>query len=589
MQVIEEKLPPPFDPAKPIPGPVLNEHLMRDCWHLLVPYTTSAAHDKSGGRVLHLESGELRWFAHFVTLDSGEDYKGLRAADHKLHPAKPLPFADGAWDAIVATHAVELCPDLPEALAEWWRCLAPGGHLVFVRPDRDPGPDRVRAPVDMTPLMLGLEGGWTQVEDEARHAQPTKILPGGGPDYRFQVFRKAAPDSVEKILDPWRKPAKSALVVRLGAAGDQIVASSILPLLKREGWTVTYNVTSEGREIVREDPHVDRWLIQETNQVNNLDLGPYYARLQKERYERYIDLSESVEGAVLTLPDRPQYHYAHEVRRNIFGKINYLERTHDIAGLAHEFAPRFYPTAEETERCRRFLAKLDGPTVLWIMRGSAPHKFYPWVAQTVVRLLYGGPGTIILAGDASCAPLEEHVVLNATQNFGPQAQDRIVRTSGGWPIRATMALAQLVDCVVGPETGVLNAVCVEDVPKVVFLSHSTRENLTKHWRNTTVLETSSEHLACAACVRMIYDWKHCNQDPNSGAAMCQAMISPDRAAQAIRAALAPRAQVPGAYVVRDGAINAELLAALSAAPPGQIIHLPTGADALTVTPAEAAE
>ena len=45
-------------------------------------------------------------------------------------------------------------------------------------------------------------------------------------------------------------------------------------------------------------------------------------------------------------------------------------------------------------------------------------------------------------------------------------------------------MTEYADLVVGPETGVLNAAAGIDVPKVVFLSHSTEENLTKHWENT---------------------------------------------------------------------------------------------------------
>jgi hypothetical protein len=51
-------------------------------------------------------------------------------------------------------------------------------------------------------------------------------------------------------------------------------------------------------------------------------------------------------------------------------------------------------------------------------------------------------------------------------------------------VRETLALAQQMDLVIGPETGVLNAVCYEAMPKVAMLSHSSWENLTRHWVNT---------------------------------------------------------------------------------------------------------
>jgi 2-polyprenyl-6-hydroxyphenyl methylase / 3-demethylubiquinone-9 3-methyltransferase len=42
-----------------------------------------------------------------------------------------LPFAAGAFDAVVAADVLEHLPDLPAAVAELARVLAPGGSFVF--------------------------------------------------------------------------------------------------------------------------------------------------------------------------------------------------------------------------------------------------------------------------------------------------------------------------------------------------------------------------------------------------------------------------------------------------------------------------
>ena len=80
--------------------------------------------------------------------------------------------------------------------------------------------------------------------------------------------------------------------------------------------------------------------------------------------------------------------------------------------------------------------------------------------------------------------------------------------------------------VVGPETGVLNAMAMEDVHKVIYLSHSSRENLTKHWKNAVVAQPDPGIAPCYPCHRLHFDWSRCHQDKASQAAVCAAGISP---------------------------------------------------------------
>ena len=88
---------------------------------------------------------------------------------------------------------------------------------------------------------------------------------------------------------------------------------------------------------------------------------------------------------------------------------------------------------------------------------------------------------------------------------------------------ALLALAQAMDCVVGPETGVLNAVGFEPMGKVVLLSHSSPENLTKHWVNTHVMQPFTD---CHPCHRLHHDRTFCREHEISGAAQCAWDIPP---------------------------------------------------------------
>jgi SAM-dependent methyltransferase len=48
--------------------------------------------------------------------------------------AESLDFEDGAFDAVIAVHAIEHIPRLSRAFAEMVRVLKPGGRAVFVYP-----------------------------------------------------------------------------------------------------------------------------------------------------------------------------------------------------------------------------------------------------------------------------------------------------------------------------------------------------------------------------------------------------------------------------------------------------------------------
>lgn len=494
---------------------------------LVVPYTR--------GKGIDIGSGQARWFGHWMTLDSGKDYGGKRVADYHMDGGGPLTgIADASQDFVISSHFIEHVKEWPKAIAEWWRIVKPGGFLTLYWPHPDlyprvgqPGanPDHKADiwPHEMVQVFRRL-GGWDLLENETRN---------GGEEYsQFQVWRKR--DDFQQNVKPWAKREKSCLLIRYGAFGDLIQASSVAAGLKAEGWHVTLNTTPRGMSVVQNDPNIDAFIIQDEGQVPNEALGPYWDEMGK-RYDRTVNLCEGVEATLLTLPGSLHDKHTDEVRRKLYDK-NYLERQHDIAGLPHVFKPAFYPTEEEEKRVEGILKGLSGPVILWIVGGSAPHKIWPHTPPAIVRLLYKHPtATVILAGEEKHKDLEVQVQDSAKLFFG-DAQ-RIVRTCGEWPIRGTMALARKVDLVVGPETGVLNSVSHLDIPKVVFLSHSSEENLTKHWPRTKALTPVAGSTACYPCHRLHYDWSRCNQDKVTGAALCQANITVEDTVEAILALL----------------------------------------------------
>ncbi len=331
-------------------------------------------------------------------------------------------------------------------------------------------------------------------------------------------------------------PEKTVCVVRYGGFGDSIQASNILPELKRQGFHVVFMTTPRGQEILQHDPYIDEWLVQDDDQVPNQEL-PLFWMEQAKRFAKFINLSESVEGTLLAYPGRANHQWPDSLRRRELGK-NYLEWTAALAELPYTSEARFYPSADEVAKAKGYLAdvknELAGPltmgmrspdrfNIMWCLSGSSMHKFYPHQDVVIKRLLAAMPeAVVIFNGDYTCKILES----------GWEDEPRTRCQSGEMGIRDTLALAQQVHCVVGPETGVLNAVAFEDNAKVILLSHSSPENLTKHWVNTDVMTPADT--SCYPCHRLHYGSEFCRPDADTGAAACQHDIHPDRVFQAIQ-------------------------------------------------------
>lgn len=497
------------------------------------------------GAVLDLGCGPSKAFPHFVGVDNLKDVE-LFGIDMKPDVeddcATLSKFEDGQCDAVFSSHLLEHIADAGTALANWWRVLKIGGHLVLYLPHRDlypnigqpdANPDHKHdfTPMDIDTLMMDvvLESGtgYDCVRSELRDEDC---------EYSFlMVFKKIEHGTIYSCMDPL--PQKTACVVRYGGFGDMLQAANLLPELKRQGYHVTFMTTPKGQDILREDPHVDAWFIQDDDQVPNHELAAFWS-VQAKRFDKFIQLSESVEGTLLAMPGRANHAWPQEVRHAEMNK-NYLEWTSQLAGLPYASESRFYPTMHEAAKVAGYLggirvalAPLDlmigAPTppvfvILWVLAGSSIHKFYPWQDSVIARILLDMPeAVVIFSGDTACQILEA----------GWENEPRVVCESGNMDIRSTLTLATMADMVVGPETGVLNAVAFEPrVRKVVLLSHSSKENLSKHWVRTDTMEPADT--PCYPCHRLHYGSTFCHQHEQTGAAMCQLDIAPERVYNAI--------------------------------------------------------
>lgn len=494
------------------------------------------------GKCLDIGCGTRLVWPGLIGIDNGHHF-GRGAAAIMGDGTDLSMFADASLDGVFSSHFLEhVRGPIDPVLKEWWRVLKVGGHLTLYLPHKDlypnigePGanPDHQRdmVPDDVLSVMQGV-GSWTLLENEVRDQTN---------EYSFYlVFRKE--ESGKPKFNVWqRNPSgkKRALVVRYGAVGDSFVAASVFPQLKKQGFHLTVNCKPSTHNLLKHDPFVDDWIIQSEDFVPNHELGPYWESIS-ERYDHVVNLCESVEGSLLTLPGRLNHAYPDATRRILYDDVNYLERTHDIAAVPHDFGGRFYPTINELREARGLRDEIAAPIIVWAINGSSPHKVYPWTQVVTKWLLERTPAHVFLYADPGIGRQLQDGIIECLRRDGCDLT-RVHGVAGDWEIRKSLTFAKVADVVVGPETGPLNAVAMErDVAKVIYLSHSTAANLTKHWKNTVTLEPDRKKAPCAACHRLHFDWSNCHQDEATSAALCASSIAPDVVFKAIVQAILPK-------------------------------------------------
>lgn len=476
------------------------------------------------GMGLDLGCGPNKVWPHAIGVDDYTDTQlfGVQMKpDIRCDVTKLDVFGSASMDFVYSSHVLEHIKDYPAALKEWWRVVKPSGYLILYLPDEDEYPKvgekganpdhKWNVNIELVVTAMKPLGGWDLVRCEKRNEDQEYSI--------FFVFKKRT-DGKHVYSHKTPVPAKRAAVLRYGAFGDAIQASSILPGLKEQGYHVTFYCTPRTEEVLKHDPHIDAFYIQDTDQVPNVALPIFWA-WEAKKYDKFINLSESVEGTLLALPGRTNHKWPLNLRRK-YMDTNYFQFAHDMADVPMPPKPKFYSTTEERAWAKKERRRIGGDLlVMYSLAGSSVHKVWPHQDAFFARALLRYPqARIVTVGDELSQMLE----------IGWEKEPRIVRKSGKYTIRESMALLAECDVVMGAETGMLNAAGHMPMPKIVLLSHSSANNLTKYWVNTYTVEP--KNTACFPCHAMHYSFEHCNRDEATGTAACAADISVDQVWQA---------------------------------------------------------
>src|SRR5215469_6158398 len=205
------------------------------------------------------------------------------------------------------------------------------------------------------------------------------------------------------------------LVARLGGIGDNLMASSILPLLA-EKYHVEVMAQKPQHVIFENNPHISKLTVREAGDLpaDGNQWQGWFAHRGKE-YARMVHLSHSCETILALVPGQTQFQWPASWRRKYCG-VNYLEFIHSIAEVPFTFnpGPRFYPTAEEEKKAQQTIDKVRGDggyrqVVGICLSGSRLDKIWPYLPMLVAKLIRELRVAVVLFGGAGEKIVAEHI------------------------------------------------------------------------------------------------------------------------------------------------------------------------------------
>lgn len=323
------------------------------------------------------------------------------------------------------------------------------------------------------------------------------------------------------LLVARRKPLvgqKKVCIVRYGAWGDAIMTSPVFKAYKEDHWYTILNCTTKCWEILRTDPNIDAFIVQNDGEIPFEKLEAHWTKL-KAQVDKFINLSGSIENQLLISPSQPEYSWSNEKLHKRCDK-NYYDHTMQLAGYPKKKGEvgNIFFTKNEENFAKKMRKKYKGFFVVWCLTGSSIHKIYPHADAAIQALVKGAAETyVILVGEGGAKGI-----------INPHR--RIIDKCGEFGIRESFVLAKHADLVVSTETSVLAAAGCFDTPKVALLSHGSEENVTKYYKNCYTIR---EKVSCAPCHRLHYTRDTCPLNPEFNHPICMALLSPKKVLEPI--------------------------------------------------------
>lgn len=296
---------------------------------------------------------------------------------------------------------------------------------------------------------------------------------------------------------------KHATIIRLGAIGDAVWTLPVIRELHTEGYAINVHCKRVAASVYKNNPRIKNLFTYPNESGTKVDI-------RVPNGSRVIDLDKTIEGKYLTdsLPVGCSAHIlryelgcsqcqSNKIRRKV--NINYAEEQLAVAGFVGRSPStlgEIYVTLEDLEDVADVLKNWENKYVILWSLADVYHKQYLDWFTLMSEFCTSNPDVVVYTmGSTACAQFE---------------QEGANIHAGHWTLSQSITLISQADLVIGGETGPMNIASCFDVAKLLFLSHSSRDNISKHWTNTLNLLPTSE---CHPCYQLHRKLDSCPTKP----------------------------------------------------------------------------
>lgn len=306
---------------------------------------------------------------------------------------------------------------------------------------------------------------------------------------------------------------RKVLISRFGAYGDHIHATHLPRLLKQKcGFDhIAFQYNVKGFAIYQNNPFIDEHIFYDPSAppVSGYPINLVKKRMQyiseAGKFDRVIDLQNSIEYGYIAMEDQAEYYLSSEYRREKYGKLNYYDQTSLFVGHPEWFGEKgeIYFDDEEETTVKSIYERMykNKFVVIANLSGSSKHKLLYNAENIIYEFLEKHKDAMcILTGDESAGKnlkFSHERVINRAGNFDGDKY---------YPFRQSMLMTKYADLVIGAESGLMVASTLFGTPTVQLMTAASIKNHGGDFANDYSLQSPAP---CSPCHKGPYDYIGC--------------------------------------------------------------------------------